>query len=62
MLDIRCDVDLDGLLGKFQGAELEAAVSDVCESDILPDCNKVIPKRPGALLSSGHVQGDEIAW
>ena len=62
MLDIRCDVDLDGLLGKFQGAALEAAVSDVCESDILPDCNKVIPKRSGALVSSGHVNGDEITW
>lgn len=62
MLDTKVTVALWDIEDKLSGSQLSEAVSDVCKSDILPDCNNVIPKQSGALAASGHVNGDEITW
>ena len=62
MLDTKVTIELWELEDKLRGGQLKEAISDVCKSDVLPDCNKVIPKKTGALAASGHVNGDEITW
>lgn len=62
MVGVACEVELDDLTDKLEGAGLEECVAKVCREHILPDCNRVIPVRSGALAGSGSVSGDEITW